>query len=392
MILSECPTCHVKQALKNKFCKCGEDLDKAKRSKRVKFWIKYRLPDGKQKKESVNGMEGLDGYSLADAKTALSKRQVQKAENRILEVLPDSKMTFEELAKWYLKLEKVKALKSFWLVELCLKKFNDEFGDRVVNSVKLADLENFQAKRLKAGKAPATVDHEIGKAKTVIIKAFENDLVGGDVLKTFSRCKKTLKPGSDIRDRILNQDEFDNLLSHSNRHLSGILKTAYYTGMRRGEILGLTWDKVDMNGRAIRLTADMTKDSEARTVPICDALYDALKAIPRAIHDTHVFLYRGKPVTHIRNGLRRACKKAGIGYGRFVQGGFIFHDLRHTFNTNMRKAGVAESVIMAITGHSTREMFDRYNRVDGDDTATAINQLEGFLQNGPQMGPQKAVQ
>ena len=57
----------------------------------------------------------------------------------------------------------------------------------------------------------------------------------------------------------------------------------------------------------------------------------------------------------------------------------------------MRKAGVAESVIMAITGHSTREMFDRYNRVDGDDVATAINQFEGFLQNGPQIGPQAAI-
>ena len=60
-------------------------------------------------------------------------------------------MTFNQLAKWYLKLEKVKALKSFWLVELCLKKFNAEFGDRVVNTVKLADLENYQAKRVKIG-------------------------------------------------------------------------------------------------------------------------------------------------------------------------------------------------------------------------------------------------
>ena len=37
------------------------------------------------------------------------------------------------------------------------------------------------------------------------------------------------------------------------------------------------------------------------------------------------------------------------------------------FNTYMRKAGVAESVIMQITGHSTREMFDRYNRIDEED-------------------------
>ncbi len=36
------------------------------------------------------------------------------------------------------------------------------------------------------------------------------------------------------------------------------------------------------------------------------------------------------------------------------------------FNTNMRKAGVEESAIMAITGHSTRQMFDRYNTIDDD--------------------------
>ena len=45
----------------------------------------------------------------------------------------------------------------------------------------------------------------------------------------------------------------------------------------------------------------------------------------------------------------------------------------------MRKAGVAESVIMKITGHSTREMFDRYNTVDDSDSRQAINQFESFL-------------
>ena len=78
------------------------------------------------------------------------------------------------------------------------------------------------------------------------------------------------------------------------------------------------------------------------------------------------------------------CKKAGVVYGRFEKGGFIFHDLRHTFNTNMRKAGVAESIIMAITGYSTREMFDRYNRVDLDDTKQAVDRLYLFWANGDQ--------
>ncbi len=47
----------------------------------------------------------------------------------------------------------------------------------------------------------------------------------------------------------------------------------------------------------------------------------------------------------------------------------------------MRKAGVQESVIMEVTRHSTREMFDRYNTIDADDTRNAIDQLEAFLKN-----------
>ena len=62
-----------------------------------------------------------------------------------------------------------------------------------------------------------------------------------------------------------------------------------------------------------------------------------------------------------------------------VKGGITFHDLRHTYVTYMRKAGVPESVIMKITGHSTREMFDRYNTVDADDAKDAIERFSGYL-------------
>lgn len=119
--------------------------------------------------------------------------------------------------------------------------------------------------------------------------------------------------------------------------------------------------------RMIRLEATDTKDYEARNIPICDELYAILNDLPRGFHDDHAFLFDGKPITFIYGALKTACRNAGIKYGRFVKGGFIFHDLRHTFNTNMRKAGVPESVIMEITGHSAREMFDRYNRIDSED-------------------------
>lgn len=57
----------------------------------------------------------------------------------------------------------------------------------------------------------------------------------------------------------------------------------------------------------------------------------------------------------------------------------------------MRKAGVPESVIMKITGHSTREMFDRYNTVDSEDALTASKKLEVFLGNSDQNSDQAIV-
>jgi len=179
--------------------------------------------------------------------------------------------------------------------------------------------------------------------------------------------------------RILTRDEYQGIMDNLPRHVRPVFAMGYWTVMRKSEITGLTWDKVDLKGRAIRLEAADTKDREPRTIPICQQLYEVLKEVPRAIHDNHVFQFRGQPVGDIRRSLGPACKAAGVVYGRFKKGGFIFHDLRHTFNTNMRKAGVAESVIMAITGHSTRAKFYRYNTIDLDDTQQAVRKLENHI-------------
>ena len=374
-VLAQCPVCKTRQSVKKKVCKrCGEDLDKAKAAKRVHYWISYRLPSGKQKQESV-------GTSIDDARTADGRKRTQKREGKLFDIKADSKMTFKELTDWYLGLERVKALASYGTIKISIEKFNKEFGKTVVSRVGPADLQDYQTKRLKAGMAPATVDHEIGKTKTMIERAFDNGLVSGETLRTFRKVKRTLKRGSDVRDRILSQDEFERICEKAEKHVREILTMAYYTGMRRGEILNLTWDKVDMKSRFIHLEAEDTKNREKRDIPICDELYKNLKNIPRIIREPHVFTYKGQPIKKIRRALATACKDAKIPYGRDVKGGFILHDCRHTFNTNMRRAGVPESVIMAITGHSTREMFDRYNVIDEKDTVDAIKRLEVFFQN-----------
>jgi len=85
-ILAECPICHRKQATRNKVCKCGENLDKAKNSKRVKYRIQYRLADGKQEKESLAKFKNLNEYSIDDARKAEAQSTVQKTEGRIEEM------------------------------------------------------------------------------------------------------------------------------------------------------------------------------------------------------------------------------------------------------------------------------------------------------------------
>jgi len=373
-VLAECPFCHKKQAIRNKVCECGEDLSKAKKSKRVRFWISYRLPGGKQKREHV-------GFSIEKARDADGKRRSQKRENRIFDVKPDSKMTFNELTKWYLGLEKVKALARYSIMTINLNSFNAEFGNVVVSHLKPVDLENYQAKGKVAGYADAYIDQQIAVAKTMVNKAFDNDLISGDTLRVFKKVKKLLKRNGNARKVVISTDKFEDVLKKAPQHTRAILATAFYTGMRRGEILNLTWDKVDLKNRVIRLESKDTKDKEPRRIPICNALYAILNAIPRAIHDNHVFLYRGKPIRDLRQAMRRALKDAGIQYGRANKDGLVFHDLRHTFNTNMRKAEVPESVIMEITGHSTREMFLRYDTVDETDTKNAVDQFESYLKS-----------
>lgn len=249
----------------------------------------------------------------------------------------------------------------------------------IVSQIKPVNLENYQAKLKNQGQADATVDNKIGAAKTMINKAFDNDLVGGDTLKNFKKVKDLLKKGANERDRVLSPDEYNRLFDNAPKHLQGILATGYYTGMREGEILNLTWNKVDLKKRLISLEAEDTKTKMPRVIPICDELYEVLKDIPRAIHDPHVFLYKGKSIHDIRTALRKACEEAGILYGRFVKDGFVFHDLRHTFDTELRRSGVDEIDRMALTGHESREMDRRYDTVDIEDRRQAINKFQQSL-------------
>ncbi len=286
-ILAECPMCHKKQSAKNRLCSCGEDLVRLKRSKKVKYWIAYRLPGGKQRRECV-------GYSIEEARDADGKRRVQKRENRIFDIIPDAKMSFQELTDWYLSLPRPKPLKDTDRMRIGLANFNKVFGDMPVRHIKVTDLEIYQVQRIQQGHAASYIDQDVTYAATMINKAFLVDKVGPQTLKAFKALKALQKTGANTRIRTLSVAEYVSLCKHAKVHLKPIIQTLMATGMRPGEVLNLRWDRVDIKGHFIRLRAEDTKTGQARSIPISEALRDILRALPRSLHDDSCILVFGR--------------------------------------------------------------------------------------------------
>jgi len=244
-ILAQCPVCRKKQPAPNKICMCGHNLDKAKRSKKVKFWIDYRLPGGQQRRELI-------GTSIEEARDAEGKRRTQKRENRIFDILMDSKITFKELTSWYLNLESVKKLASYDRIRLAINNFNEVFGNKQTNSIKPVDIENYQIKREKDGRSAATIDMEVKLVQTAVSKAFDNDITNGQALRAFRRVKRKLKKGSNARKRTLTIGEYLKLRAASESHLRAMIEIAFNTGMRSGEVRTLRWSYIDKDRKFIR--------------------------------------------------------------------------------------------------------------------------------------------
>jgi len=200
----------------------------------------------------------------------------------------------------------------------------------------------------------------------------------------FDKGKTLFIKENNQRMRFLTEDEIDCLLNRCYPLMRNIVECALNTGMRRGEIIGLKWDQI-RNGF---IYLKETKTKEPRQIPINDTLDQMFKRIKseqnpsenvvgldgrpvKVYKSSHVFYKDGKPAKHIADPFNAAVKRAGI-----VD--FRFHDLRHTFASQLLMKGGSLKDVQELLGHKTMTMTLRYAHLSQDHKRKAVNLLNGL--------------
>jgi integrase len=241
-------------------------------------------------------------------------------------------------------------------------------------------LEHYQTKRMQYGNKPATVNRLVATLKHMFTKAVEWDMVEEEVLKHVRRVK--FLEENNRRLRYLSKGKCQELINNCESHLKPIVTTALNTGMRKGEILNLKWDNVDLKHGFILL--DMTKNGERREIPINDTLRSILQGITRRLDMPFVFFdsKTSRPYHDVKRSFNTACRRSKIK-------DFRFHDLRHTFASHLVMAGVDITTVKELLGHKTLSMTLRYAHLAPSHKVKAVNILDGAINQTAKTNPSR---
>jgi integrase len=323
------------------------------------------------------------------------------------------KMTFNELADQYEKVELVEAVfrngikvigkRSLDPTRSALKPLRFYFGSRPVAKIRASDLKAFKNERINTPvekqfsvrnkmKNPATgrmkwfvtketrstprkmasVNRELALLRAVLEFAFANEWL---VVNPFQRARGIVSRAAEVeRDRILSFEEEERLLAacvESRAHLRPILICALDTAMRRGEIFKMKWADVSFETGEIVIPATNTKTERSRIVAVTKRLHTEL---------TELWMSSPKDLSmrvfgltnNIKHAWSTACRIADVS-------DFRLHDCRHTATTRMIASGSAHTEVMKITGHSQMKTFLRYLTITQSTAGRVASQLDDYL-------------
>jgi len=284
--------------------------------------------------------------------------------------------TLKDVIDRYLKNETPKH-KGAQAEKLRLEKFKrdeKDLCDYAMANLRTEYFEKYRDQRLKIVK-PGTVKRELNLLHSVIehsrrrLALLENPI--SDVKRPKVRDERITRFHKGEEERLLVA-----LDECRNEFIKPAVIIALETAMRRGELLSLKWDDVDLTAKAAQLHD--TKNGEHRDVPLTKVAIAELRGMKKARdkkqkEDKVVSLdQRVFPISaeSLKNAWERARKRAGLEH-------FNFHDLRHEAISRLFEAGFDAQVVRAVSGHKDMQSLKRYVNLKVSDLAKMLDEAKG---------------
>jgi len=323
------------------------------------YWFDFQI-NGTRYRKSTGKTKRRDAEDIFHAEREKAKTGecagTRKIKDCTVAVLAD------EYSKW------VKFQKSYGSKRFFIKHIVETFGHLRVRDLNARIVEQWQTMRLEHRK-PATVNRITSCLRHMITQGQKWEMVDEETAKRVKSVK--LLKEDNKRLRFLTLEECHRLIDCCQKHLKPIVTIALHTGMRRGEILSLKWEQVDLKHGFILL--DISKNGERREIPINTTLEYLFKEIPHSAESMYVFAGKnGNPLTDIKNSFHAALSKAGIL-------DFRFHDLRHTFASHLVMAGVDLTSVKELLGHKDITMTLRYSHLAPGHKRKAVQVLDRIM-------------
>ena len=282
-------------------------------------------------------------------------------------------ISFREAAQHYLKTHSIH--KKIVRCETSrLKILIERWGDIPVEQINKAAILELRDDLLSLGRSGETINHYFNTlSKLFQMLVGDWDLVIANPIKGIKRMPpshgRSKRVTSDIEKILLNSCDAISLSL-----LCSIIKFAIQTGMRRGEIMGLTWADIDLPNRKAYL--HQTKNGEPRQVPLTRQAMAVLEALSR--DEERVF---PMSMTCLRSQFERIKEHAkpkwdGIGSNPFED--LRFHDLRHEALSRLSDIGLNVIELSHISGHKTLGMLKRYTHPSHQAIFLKLDNMKGI--------------
>lgn len=316
---------------------------------------------------------------LTDAKRWVQETEAAIRAGRYFQTLEAQRHTLSELLDRYeLAIMPNKKQSTQKSQRQHIKWWRNELGALTLNNITPSTIADCRDDILARGRTPATANRYLGLISHVFTFAVKEKQ-----WMDSNPCLKVTSPKEARgRTRFLSEDERNALLEACEASTCSVIYPAVLlalsTGMRRGEQFGLNWSDVNLNTGKIVLRD--TKNGETRVTMATGRALDSLKELAkvRRIDTTLIFPAKArntvKPIC-LDRPFRNALQLAGIE-------GFRWHDLRHSFASELAMSGATLAEIAECMGHKTLDMVKRYAHLTEGHVGSVIERMTSRVFGG----------